>query len=243
MNRWEAHWVYWFGPVTGGVLAGLVYEFILSPRRHGRRSQGMDGESSSINSDDDPYDDLDKSQLRGVPAGGPGARLPLASLGSPLSGPTSSSTYCAANGGGSSLYGAPPCKLDRVESLYGGTKSLYAKSPPLTRANLSRSQSVYAKAPGNGPLVAAQSLYPAMRLGPSGFGSAIGGGLGLSPMPIMGKFPHRKKERKKKLALFLKSRFCKHEILFVTSTHHFLKIIFLKQNMRLRFESKCRKFG
>lgn len=53
--------------------------------------------------------------------------------------------YCA------SLYSAPPCKLDRVESLYGGTKSLYAKSPPLTRANLNRSQSVYTKS--SGPIV------------------------------------------------------------------------------------------
>lgn len=70
-----------------------------------------------------------------------------------------------------SLYSAPPCKLDRVESLYGGTKSLYAKSPPLTRANLNRSQSVYSKVPPGsvcvrdglprpGPLVPAQSLYP-----------------------------------------------------------------------------------
>lgn len=77
-----------------------------------------------------------------------------------------------------SLYSAAPCKLDRVESLYGGTKSLYCKSPPLTRANLNRSQSVYTKSSGTGPmlhraengngprpgpLVPAQSLYP-MRL-------------------------------------------------------------------------------
>lgn len=52
-----------------------------------------------------------------------------------------------------SLYSAPPCKLDRVESLYGGTKSLYAKSPPLTRANLNRSQSVYTKSSGCPPIV------------------------------------------------------------------------------------------
>lgn len=61
-------------------------------------------------------------------------------------------------------------KLDRVEAIYGGTRSLYCKSPSLTRSNLSRSQSVYTKsnATGNrengviraGPLVPAQSLYP-----------------------------------------------------------------------------------
>lgn len=79
--------------------------------------------------------------------------------------------YCASVAS-ASLYSAPPTKLERVESLYGGTKSLYCKSPPLTRANLNRSQSVYAKSntainrdilPRPGPLVPAQSLYP-MRL-------------------------------------------------------------------------------
>lgn len=79
--------------------------------------------------------------------------------------------YCASVTS-ASLYSAPPTKLERVESLYGGTKSLYCKSPPLTRANLNRSQSVYAKSntainrdiiPRPGPLVPAQSLYP-MRL-------------------------------------------------------------------------------
>ncbi|CAG2060305.1 unnamed protein product, partial [Timema podura] len=80
-------------------------------------------------------------------------------------------TYCQSLTS-ASLYSAPACKLDRVESLYGGTKSLYAKSPPLTRANLNRSQSVYSKVisgpaanhregfPRSGPLVPSQSLYP-----------------------------------------------------------------------------------
>lgn len=79
-------------------------------------------------------------------------------------------TYCSSLAT-ASLY-SPPNKLDRVESIYGGTKSLYCKSPPLTRANLNRSQSVYTKSnsalnrellPRPGPLVPAQSLYP-MRL-------------------------------------------------------------------------------
>jgi hypothetical protein len=57
-----------------------------------------------------------------------------------------------------SLYSAPPCKLDQVESLYGGTKSLYTKSvyskvppgPMYSRVSL----------PQPGPLVHTQSLYP-----------------------------------------------------------------------------------
>lgn len=73
-----------------------------------------------------------------------------------------------------SLYpgGAAANKLERVESLYGGTRSLYCRSPPLTRANLHRSQSVYSKPPRAtaaganaqlpppGPLLPARSLYP-----------------------------------------------------------------------------------
>jgi len=30
-DRWDDHWVYWLGPIVGGVLASLVYKFILSP--------------------------------------------------------------------------------------------------------------------------------------------------------------------------------------------------------------------
>ncbi|XP_054267678.1 neurogenic protein big brain-like [Macrosteles quadrilineatus] len=168
MNKWDYHWVFWFGPILGGIAAGLIYEYIFNPRRHGNQSkESIDGDSSSIHSDEDTYDELDKPRstyntLRSVQ---PGAALygPVTSAS-----PNGAPGYCA------SLYSAPPCKLDRVESLYGGTKSLYAKSPPLTRANLNRSQSVYTKSSGPivhregivprpGPLVPAQSLYP-MRL-------------------------------------------------------------------------------
>ncbi|XP_066251333.1 aquaporin AQPAe.a [Euwallacea similis] len=33
MNYWENHWVYWVGPVAGGVLAGLVYKFIFKVQK------------------------------------------------------------------------------------------------------------------------------------------------------------------------------------------------------------------
>ncbi|XP_066905119.1 neurogenic protein big brain [Halyomorpha halys] len=182
LNKWENHWVYWFGPIIGGLAAGLIYEFIFNPRRHFKRSKdSIDGDSSSIHSDEDTYDELDKPRstyntLRPVQPGADVYR-PVGNSSSPSGG---NQSYCAANMVQASLYAAPPCKLDRVESLYGGTKSLYCKSPPLTRANLNRSQSVYSKTTGPpmlhrndngvprpGPLIPAQSLYP-MRLNSNG---------------------------------------------------------------------------
>nr|CAH7722501.1 unnamed protein product [Callosobruchus chinensis] len=148
LNKWESHWVYWLGPLLGGVLAGIIYEYIFNPKRHKRAKQTQDEESSSIHSDDvDNFDDLDKpatyNNYRQSVSEGPDLN------------------YCG------SLYSAP--KLERQESIYGGTKSLYCNSPSLTRPNLNRSQSVYAKSntfinkdilPKNGPLVPTQSMYP-----------------------------------------------------------------------------------
>lgn len=30
-NRWNNHWIYWLGPLIGGAIAGLMYEFIVIP--------------------------------------------------------------------------------------------------------------------------------------------------------------------------------------------------------------------
>lgn len=169
LNKWDNHWVYWIGPMVGGMISGLIYEFIFNPRRHIRQpKESIDGDSSSIHSDEDTYDDLDKPAGPKFHGSTYNTYRPTAATGA-----SSSATggYCASVAS-ASLYSAPPTKLERVESLYGGTKSLYCKSPPLTRANLNRSQSVYAKSntamnretiPRPGPLVPAQSLYP-MRL-------------------------------------------------------------------------------
>ncbi|XP_048508879.1 neurogenic protein big brain isoform X2 [Athalia rosae] len=156
LNRWDNHWVLWVGPISGGALAALLHEYVLSPKRSQNSQESDDGDDSSVRSDEDPYDDLDKPT---------GPKFPSAYA-----------TYRPIAGAPSSIYSAPPSAVDRVESIYGGTKSLYCKSPPLTRANLNRSQSVYAKStsgprdglviPKPGPLMPAQSLYP-MRIGQS----------------------------------------------------------------------------
>lgn len=88
-NRWDNHAIYWFGPLLGGMLAGVIYEFIFNPRRQIRRPKdSIDGDSSSIHSDEDTYDDLDKppgSKFHGSsyntyrPAGVPGGPSSAAS--------------------------------------------------------------------------------------------------------------------------------------------------------------------
>ncbi|KAH9510896.1 hypothetical protein DERF_009393 [Dermatophagoides farinae] len=44
MNRWQHHWVYWAGPISGAVIAAIIYEFIFDTSRRGIPS------SSSIHS-------------------------------------------------------------------------------------------------------------------------------------------------------------------------------------------------
>ena len=31
-GAWENHWIFWVGPLSGGALAALVYEFVFSRR-------------------------------------------------------------------------------------------------------------------------------------------------------------------------------------------------------------------
>ncbi|ESO95616.1 hypothetical protein LOTGIDRAFT_239408 [Lottia gigantea] len=46
MNHWKDHWVYWAGPLTGGIVSGLLYEYIFDPRRS-RRKPAIPPETSS----------------------------------------------------------------------------------------------------------------------------------------------------------------------------------------------------
>ncbi|KAF7273693.1 MIP channel family protein big brain [Rhynchophorus ferrugineus] len=159
LNKWEAHWVDWLGPIFGGIASGLCYEYVFNPNRVKKPKAETEDDASSIPSDEDlNYDDLEKPQV-------PKFHGSTYNTYRSTTGGENRANYCP------SLFSAPPTRLERVESIYGGTKSL-CRSPPLTRSNLNRSQSVYTKSntavnreliPKPGPLVPAQSLYP-MRL-------------------------------------------------------------------------------
>ncbi|KAL3220113.1 hypothetical protein MRX96_005508 [Rhipicephalus microplus] len=76
MNKWVDHWVYWFGPISGGLLAGLIYEranclvdFLASPELclHvgigifviKKKRVAVDGEDRRGDNTDDALDDRD----------------------------------------------------------------------------------------------------------------------------------------------------------------------------------------
>lgn len=139
LNKWDNHWVYWFGPLVGGAVSGLVYEYIFNPKRNFKDTKNsLDNDSSSMQSEDDiNYDlELDKQNMqqqqkfhsntyRSTAGGGGGSGGGVMSQ--------QSAGYCQ------SLYSTSiQPKFDHNEPLYGGTRSLYCKSPPLTRANLNR---------------------------------------------------------------------------------------------------------
>lgn len=155
-NKWDAHWVYWVAPLLGGVTAGLIYEYIFNPHRLPRsRKDSIDGDSSSVGSDEDPYDECSKPPPRynynALRAQHYDQYRPAntSNTTSPLGYPASMYGHT----GTPSVYNASSYKYDtsytpNKDEIYSGSKSLYAKSPPLPRStSLNRSQSVYTKPP------------------------------------------------------------------------------------------------
>ncbi|KAK4321650.1 hypothetical protein Pmani_007565 [Petrolisthes manimaculis] len=156
-NKWDAHWVYWVGPLLGGTTAGLIYEYIFNPNRLPRsRKDSMDGDSSSVGSDEDPYDECSKPPPRynynALRAQNYDQYRPAntSNTTSPIGYPAS---MYGDHAGTPSVCNASAYKYDsgystNKDDIYSGSKSLYTKSPPLPRSSsLNRSQSVYTKPP------------------------------------------------------------------------------------------------
>lgn len=170
LNKWENHWVFWMGPMFGGAISGILYEIIFKPKYDRRRSKDLD-ESSSMNSEGDANYDVELEKPNTMQP-----KFHRAPYNSYSAAPGNMHQGQQQQGYCQTMYPTVSTKVDRVESIYGGTRSLYCKSPPLTRANLHRSQSVYAKSNTAvnrdigpiraGPLVPAQSLYP-LRVAPT----------------------------------------------------------------------------
>lgn len=157
LNRWDNHWVYWLGPMVGGALAAIIYRYVFNPQRALKLNRDIESDSASVSDDDTNFDlDLDKGNpMQQAKFHGSSYRSPNGTMQQQ----NGYNVYTSEAGG----------KSEQMEPIYGGTRSMYCKSPPLTRANLNRSQSVYAKSnsainrefmPRAGPLVPAQSLYP-----------------------------------------------------------------------------------
>jgi hypothetical protein len=97
--------VFWVGPILGGACGAFCFQFIFNPERTQRALKEL--ESLSIRSEDDMIDDLERvKQYRS----------------------NMMQTYNE-NGGAGSLYNSSVKPFKRpldTDSVYGGTKSLYA---------------------------------------------------------------------------------------------------------------------
>ncbi|XP_076326076.1 aquaporin AQPAe.a-like [Tachypleus tridentatus] len=63
MNKWHQHWVYWFGPLAGGVTAGLIYEYIFDSKKLAKTlKEALEDVDRESNTDDD-YDDAERCKI------------------------------------------------------------------------------------------------------------------------------------------------------------------------------------
>ncbi|XP_049548318.1 neurogenic protein big brain-like [Anopheles darlingi] len=165
LNKWDNHWVYWIGPFFGGIIAGLIHQFVFTPKP--KTKTGAGGVAGSKNNSEVNNCAIDMSKM--------GAQATVGKFQNfrHHSG-TLPSRFCH------SMYATsdqPTIKIEPLEPIYGAAKTMFGKSPQMSRSNLNRSQSVYAKSntalnqeiPATvaatatlrpGQLVPTQSLYP-----------------------------------------------------------------------------------
>jgi len=167
-NKFELHWVFWIGPILGGICGAFCFQFIFNV--HKARTV-KDLESCSIRSDEDMIDDLERvkqyrANMMQTYNDGGAASLYNTSV-KPFKRPMEAESVY---GGTKSLYNAPIADNGRrtpgfecSKSVYGGTDEEYHKRQP-SRASLKRSQSTHSKAPPRrnpyDPLPEAQEKIP-----------------------------------------------------------------------------------
>uniref|UniRef100_A0A6A7FQS1 Neurogenic protein big brain-like n=2 Tax=Hirondellea gigas TaxID=1518452 RepID=A0A6A7FQS1_9CRUS len=143
MNTWDSHWVYWAGPILGGLTAGFIHEFIFNPKRSPlSRNQSTEGEEGGGDCTGDvgvcaeEVEELRHATNVGGGPAGPAQYNPLRRhhnnrANRRNTNQTPSEIYTPDN-----IYGYD-------DYIYSGSKSLYT---PASRAtNLHRSQSVYTR--------------------------------------------------------------------------------------------------
>uniref|UniRef100_A0A182R1E8 Aquaporin n=1 Tax=Anopheles farauti TaxID=69004 RepID=A0A182R1E8_9DIPT len=171
LNKWDNHWVYWIGPFFGGIIAGLIHQFVFTPKpkskSNSKSSNASNASSAAVEEPNNYAVDVSKmAATQGIVGKFQNARHHSGTL---------PSRFCH------SMYASsdqPAIKIEPLDPIYGAAgKSLFGKSPQMSRSNLNRSQSVYAKSntalhqdiPATvaatatlrpGVLVPAQSLYP-----------------------------------------------------------------------------------
>uniref|UniRef100_T1KPH0 Aquaporin n=1 Tax=Tetranychus urticae TaxID=32264 RepID=T1KPH0_TETUR len=69
MNKWKHHWVYWIAPITGSMLAGLIYEFIFDSRKSKTLRDVIDDIDKDCNDDhyDEPEVKMTNKTIMGFP--------------------------------------------------------------------------------------------------------------------------------------------------------------------------------
>ncbi|KAJ6223472.1 hypothetical protein RDWZM_002017 [Blomia tropicalis] len=63
MNRWQYHWVYWIGPLTGAIVAALIYEFIFDTKKVGTFVMDTFDDIERDSNVEDDYEDPDINKM------------------------------------------------------------------------------------------------------------------------------------------------------------------------------------
>merc|ERR1719384_1311363 len=149
-NKFDLHWVFWVGPILGGICGAFCFQFIFNVHKP---KAPQDIENCSVRSEDDMIDDLEKvKQYRS------NMMQTFNERGSSSVYNTSIKPYKrpmdvdSVYGGTKSLYNAPVSGdvgrrtpgLDCSKSVYAGEMEEYHKRQPL-RTSLKRSQSSHTK--------------------------------------------------------------------------------------------------